>query len=133
MKGYLRKQVANKTDVNIETLRYYEKIQLIIPPERTEKGYRIYPEETITKINFIKSAKESGFTLEEIKTLLQISENKSPNLNDVSQLLDHKIEDIQSKIYTLEKMKETLAKVRLNLKSSNTCPVIKTYLQNYWE
>ncbi len=131
MKGYLRKQVANKTDVNIETLRYYEKIQLINPPERTEKGYRIYPEETITKINFIKSAKESGFTLEEIKTLLQISENKSPNLNDVSQLLDHKIEDMQSKIYTLEKMKETLAKVRLNLKSSNTCPVIKTYLQNF--
>ena len=133
MTGYLRKQVANKTNVNIETLRYYEKIRLINVPKRTEKGYRIYSEETITKINFIKSAKESGFTLEEIKELFQISENKNHNLGDVSQLLDHKITDIKARIFTLENMIDTLEKVKLNLKSSNTCPVIKTYLQNFQE
>ncbi len=81
MTGYLRKQVADKTNIHIETLRYYEKIRLINPPERTEKGYRIYHDEIINKINFIKSAKESEFTLEEIKELFMISENQNHNLS----------------------------------------------------
>lgn len=131
MTGYLRKQAAEKANINIETLRYYEKIQLINPPDRTENGYRIYPEEVINKINFIKSARECGFTLEEIKELFQISENQGHDLNDVSLLLNHKIEEIETKIRSLEKMKETLTKVRLNLKTSNTCPLVKAYLQNF--
>ena len=65
-------QLAKIAEVNIETVRYYERRGLIPKPRRRESGYREYPEETVERIRFIKHAKVLGFSLKEIGELLSL-------------------------------------------------------------
>lgn len=67
MEGYLRGQAAEMAGINLETLRYYGKLGLIETSARTPSGYRLYPEESIVRLAFIRNAKLCGFTLREIK------------------------------------------------------------------
>ncbi|MFF0826290.1 MerR family transcriptional regulator [Brevibacillus sp. NPDC003359] len=75
MDGLTRSQVASEAKVHIETVRYYEKRGLIATTPRNESGYRMFPQQTVTDIQFIKRAQEIGFTLEEIKNLLSLYKN----------------------------------------------------------
>ncbi len=63
-------KVAKRAQVNVETVRYYERRGLIPQPPRRESGYRRYSQDTVARIQFIKRAKELGFTLKEISELL---------------------------------------------------------------
>jgi hypothetical protein len=73
--GYLRGEIAKMANVNIETLRYYENYSLIPSPIRSDSGYRLYSEEILSRLTFIKNAKFCGFSLKEIKKkILQIME-----------------------------------------------------------
>ena len=127
MASYLRGQAAKAANINIETLRYYEKIKLIPVPRRTEKGYRLYQEEVITKLEFIKQAKTLGFSLEEIISMFAIS-NKRENLNDLTNAIKSKIKEIESEIIKLEKRKVFLIGVADNLNEANDCPLIQYYI-----
>jgi DNA-binding transcriptional MerR regulator len=73
MEGLTISQVAKASNVNIETIRYYERRGLIPEPPRTNSGYRMFSYEVIRDIQFIKRAQDVGFTLEEIKKLLSAS------------------------------------------------------------
>jgi len=72
MEGLTVSKVALKSNVCVETVRYYERRGLITKPPRSELGYRMYLDEVIEDINFIKRAQAIGFTLEEIKQLLTL-------------------------------------------------------------
>lgn len=63
-------QVAEAADVNLQTLRYYERRGLLVEPERTLGGHRLYPPETVTVLRVVKAAQRLGFTLDEISELL---------------------------------------------------------------
>jgi len=65
-------QVAKRSGIGIETLRYYERKGLVEEPPRTESGYRQYPEDVVARIRFIRRAKELGFKLSEISELLSL-------------------------------------------------------------
>ena len=65
-------KLAKEAGVNIDTVRYYERRQLLLKPERTPSGYRIYQSEAITRIKFIKRAQVLGFSLDEIRELFQL-------------------------------------------------------------
>jgi len=73
---YLRGEIAKMADINVETLRYYEKNHLIPIPDRTKKGYRLYPEDTLDILAFIKSAKSAGFTLAQIRAIFSVVEGE---------------------------------------------------------
>ena len=64
MKYYLRGEIAKIAGINAETLRYYEKEKLIPIPKRNSSGYRLYSENTLIIFNFIKNAKDAGFSLD---------------------------------------------------------------------
>lgn len=68
MDGMTRGEVADKAGVNPETLRYYERNDLIPTPPRFDGGFRLYDDSYVKRLQFIKRAKELGFTLAEIKT-----------------------------------------------------------------
>ena len=68
-------RVASQAGVGIDTVRFYERRGLLPEPERTASGYRIYTVETIDRLNFIRRAKDLGFSLEEISTLLDLQES----------------------------------------------------------
>ena len=70
MNGLTIGRLAKQAGLGIETIRFYERQGLIQPPPRTDSNYRIYPEEEVARLKFIKRAKDLGFTLKEIKELL---------------------------------------------------------------
>lgn len=127
---YLRSQIAKAADLNIETIRFYEKSGLIPVPDRTDSGYRIYTDSTLDRLEFIKYAKNSGFTLEEIKHLLSLLDRKIIDQAYISDLLDKKIEDIDRKVSSYIGMKEFLLKVKDNLYQPDKCPVIQSLINN---
>jgi DNA-binding transcriptional MerR regulator len=65
-------EVAKQAHVRIETLRYYERTGLVASPPRSESNYRLYPQETVRRVQFIKRAQELGFSLKEIMELLSL-------------------------------------------------------------
>ena len=101
-------KLAKAADVNVETLRYYEKRGLLPEPPRKESGYRVYPESFVDRLKFIKGAQVLGFTLEEIQDLLDMRLDTKANRADVRLRATEKIENIQGKIEALEQMKQAL-------------------------
>jgi len=111
MEGFTTGQLAKKAGVNIETVRYYERIGLIPKPGRRESGYRQYSDETIRRVQFIRHAKELGFTLKEIHELLSLKHDQGTPCSMVKNRAKSKIEDIEAKIRTLRGMKKALVKL----------------------
>ena len=101
-------QLAKETGINVETLRYYEQRELMPEPPRRESGYRIYPESSVGRIRFIKSAQELGFTLEEIKELLALRVDETATKADVRTHAEEKVAQIDAKIAALTQMRTAL-------------------------
>lgn len=104
-------QVAKQAGVGIETVRYYERRELIDPPPRKSSGYRQYPKDTVKRIKFILRSKELGFSLKEISDLLSLKVDPSGKCSDVKKRADNKISDIEDKIRTLKKMEKALKRL----------------------
>jgi MerR family transcriptional regulator, copper efflux regulator len=104
-------QLAKRADVGVETVRFYERQGLLAEPDRKPSGYRQYDEEVVLRLQFIRRAKELGFTLNEIKDLLSLRLDPSTTCADVKRRAEEKIDDIEAKIRTLQRMKKALVKV----------------------
>lgn len=101
-------QLAKACDVNIQTIRYYERQGLLPEPERRLSGYRMYSPDYMQRIRFIKRAKELGFTLKEISDLLSLRVDRKTSCADVKKRADSKIIDMEEKIQSLQRMKSAL-------------------------
>lgn len=101
------KDVVEKTRIDKETLRFYESKGLLPEVKRTESGYRIFSTETVTRIQFITTAKQAGFTLSEIKGLIDLQQNSGPcrSSRDIAKF---KKAEISNKIKALKKMDKML-------------------------
>ncbi|WP_238134241.1 Hg(II)-responsive transcriptional regulator [Calderihabitans maritimus] len=129
MKGLTISQVAKQVGVNVETVRYYERLGLISKPPRTESGYRLFPHEVIGRIKFIKRAQELGFTLSEINKLLGLADSENFDCHEVRQFASQKLREIESKIRDLEKIKIVLQDLSSRCPgqgSISQCPIIET-------
>jgi len=101
-------EVAKRADVNKETVRYYEKRELIPKPDRRHSGYRIFTQQHIDQITFIKRAQELGFTLSEIKELLELRVDENTSCSEIKTEAQQKYQDAVQKINDLQRIKETL-------------------------
>ncbi|MDK1031917.1 MAG: heavy metal-responsive transcriptional regulator, partial [Planctomycetia bacterium] len=104
-------KVAHHAGVGVETIRFYEREGLIEEPPRRQSGYRQYPEEAVSRIRFIRRAKELGFSLKEIKELLSLRASPRARCADVRKRAEAKINDIEQKVRTLQRMKKALVKL----------------------
>ncbi len=104
-------EVAKRSDVGIETIRYYERQGLLSEPDRRPSGYRQYDESVVSRLQFIRRAKELGFTLSEIKELLGLWFDVNTKCVHVRQRAERKINDIEDKIRSLQRMKRSLKKI----------------------
>lgn len=105
--GKLAKACGVKTD----TVRYYERLGLLAPVERSESGYRKYDQESIKRLNFVRRAQGLGFTLEEIRELLDLSEKPEADCGDVRERAGQKIAEVETRIVDLKKIKDSLKKL----------------------
>jgi len=121
-------KLAKRAGVNVETLRYYERIGLMPQPQRRESGYRMYSDEDLTRLAFIQHAKELGFTLREIKELLELRVDARTNCEEVRTQTEAKIRDIDQKILHLQRIREVLSKLATACHQNNAtseCPILE--------
>lgn len=120
--------VARRANVHIETIRYYERRGLLEKPPRSRSNYRLYSEEAITRIRFIKRAQELGFSLKEIKELLSLRAAPRARCADVRRRAEAKIRNIKEKIGTLEAMREALLRLVAECSGRRritACPILE--------
>jgi len=108
MKGLTIGKVAKRAGLGAETVRYYEREGLITPAARTDSNYRIYHQDDIARLHFIKHAKSLGFSLKEIKELLVLRHNPSADQEEVKRQTEAKLASINQKILHLSRIKEIL-------------------------
>ena len=102
------KQVVEKTGLSRDTIRFYEQQGLIAAPKRTENGYRQYDESVILYLNMINQAKDLGFTLKEIKQLVQLLYSRELTQAQMQRQLQIKREEINRKLSELENIRQQI-------------------------
>ena len=121
--------LAKSASVNLETIRYYERQGLLPKPPRTRSGYRSFPADAPRRVRFIKRAQELGFSLKEIKELLEIRFDPGTTCADVRGRAEAKLADIDRKIRDLQRMREALARLTLACPGRGAvsgCPILES-------
>lgn len=101
-------ELAKKLDLNTQTIRYYERIELLPKPERTEAGYRTYREEDERRLRFIRNARNTGLTLGEVKEVLAFRERGEQPCAYVTEAIARRAEEVEHQIEELTRFKREL-------------------------
>ena len=101
-------KVAKITGVGVETIRFYEREGLIQNPPRNASGYRAYPPGTVERIRFIRTAKDLGFTLREIRELLSLRVDPIGSCEEVKEMAMSKLNDVEDRIRVLQAIRKSL-------------------------
>lgn len=128
MKDLTSGSLAKAADVNLETIRFYERQNLIAKPPRTAAGYRVFPAEAVQRVRFIRRAQTLGFSLKEIKELLALSMTRGSSCRTVRERAERKVGDIEQKIAALEAMKKALRKLAKTCSGNGLltkCPILE--------
>ena len=134
MDGLTRGQLAQRAQVSLETVRFYEQEGLLPPAPRTTAGYRKFSEATVERLTFVRRAKDLGFSLEEVRELLMLQDEHMDACAEVRDLLQKKLVLVRAKRTELEKLEDqlhlalrkcdqTLKQTRI--KSHEACPVLE--------
>ena len=99
---------AKASGVSAKMIRYYEEQGLIVAAKRTDAGYRIYSEQDVQVLRFIKRARDLGFAVEWIKSLLALWQDQHRQSSDVRELAKRHVDELQQKITQLQQMVGTL-------------------------
>lgn len=103
--------LSERTGVNIETIRYYERIRLIPSPPRTESGRRLYGAEDIRRLTFIRHARELGFGISAIKTMLHLQDVPEASCDQVSHIATDQLQAVESRIRRLLGLRTELTRM----------------------
>ncbi len=119
-------ELSRLSGVNIETIRYYERIKMIPEPPRTESGRRLYSGADLRVLAFIRRSRELGFSLEDIRTLLRLGGPEKASCREVREIAAHHLAGIRAKLGDLKKLERLLAKTvaRCSGKTAPDCPVL---------
>jgi MerR family mercuric resistance operon transcriptional regulator len=121
-------QVAKHAGVGVETVRFYERQGLLDAPPRRQSGYRQYSQEVIRRIQFIKRAKDLGFSLKEIRDLLSLRVDPAMTCSEVKARAEAKIADIDTKIRDLQRMHTALVQLAAACTGqgrTSQCPILE--------
>jgi MerR family transcriptional regulator, mercuric resistance operon regulatory protein len=118
-------ELAEMTGVNLETVRYYERIGLP-RPERTPGGHRNYESEHVRRLSFIRRSRELGFTIDQVRGLLQLVDGRRYTCGEVQAIAFRHIADVRRKIADLRHLEEALANLAARCKGGQVpeCPIV---------
>jgi DNA-binding transcriptional MerR regulator len=126
-----RGELAKATGVNRETVRYYEKHGLLLAPGRSDSNYCLFEEAAIERLRFIKRAQAVGFSLGEIRELLDLRYAPDAACSDVRDIVEGKIEAIEAQIRALEDMRAVLCDLAAacpgGAASLDVCPIVEHF------
>ncbi len=104
-------KLAEATGTKVETVRYYERAGLIAPPARTSGNYRSYRTEDLERLRFIRRTRDLGFSMEEVRALLDMAQERDRDCGTVDELAKRHLGDIDRKIADLKALRRELAGV----------------------
>ena len=109
MAGLAIGELARRTGVHIETIRYFEKVGLLDKPDRTEGGHRVYAEQHVRALSFIRRARELGFTPDEVRAILNLGGPGKACCDEVEAIAVHHLDQVRRKIADLARLERLLA------------------------
>lgn len=101
-------QVAQQAGVTAKTLRFYEDAGLLPAPDRTSGGYRDYPGEAVDRVAFVRSAQAAGFTLGQVKQVLDIRDGGEPPCEHVRVIVDERLAEVERRLVELRRTRDQL-------------------------
>ena len=118
--------LSKRTGVNIETIRYYERIDLLPAPPRTPGGRRSYAESHVRVLTFIRRGRELGFPIDDIRTLLGLAEPEDASCAEVEKIARSHLDSVRSKIADLTRLERVLSETVSQCGSDDapSCPVL---------
>ncbi|MBD3731864.1 MAG: helix-turn-helix domain-containing protein [Sphingopyxis sp.] len=104
-------ELSKATGTNIETIRYYERIGLLPAPLRTNANYRSYGDGHRTRLSFVRHSRDLGFTIEEIRSLLDLSDHPDRDCGDADRIASAHLEQVEAKIDQLSALRDELTRI----------------------
>jgi Hg(II)-responsive transcriptional regulator len=120
-------EVARAAGVGVETVRFYVRRNLIAQPKRPLSGYRTYDQQTAERIRFIRRAQELGFSLAEVKQLLELRRDPRRRCADVKSEAEAKISQIDAKVASLRRVRRALVDITKSCSGKgpiSACPIL---------
>jgi MerR family mercuric resistance operon transcriptional regulator len=127
MRGLSTGQLAKAAGVNLETVRYYERIGLIAKPARTTGGQRSYSSEDARHLAFVRRARELGFSIDDIRALLKLAAPGQPSCAEVQSIASAHLTNVRTKLADLARLEKILAATvdQCSGDASPACPVLE--------
>jgi MerR family transcriptional regulator, mercuric resistance operon regulatory protein len=118
--------LSERSGVNVETIRYYEKIGVMPIPARTAAGYRIYNLDHLRRLHFVRRGRELGFNLDELRGLLHLVDGHSFTCAQVQALTVEHLKDIRQKIIDLRRLERVMSEMAKQCSGDQLpeCPII---------
>ncbi|MEO6154252.1 MAG: MerR family transcriptional regulator [Thermomonas sp.] len=124
--------LAQRADVGIDTIRYYEREGMIPAPLRTPSGYRDYRDDDVARLRFVRRAKLLGFTLQEIRELLELTASASDDMAGLNARAQAKVDDVNGRIAELVRVRDALQRLVTACPGHgalDTCPIMAALSQ----
>jgi MerR family mercuric resistance operon transcriptional regulator len=124
-------QLATAAGVNVETVRYYQRRELLAPPERPSGGIGRYPPGALTRLRFIKRSQSLGFSLDDVQALLSLDDGQA--CSSARKIGEHKLADVRQRIQTLQALESALQKLVAQCSTSRgkvSCPLIEALMRS---
>ncbi len=137
MRGHLKKrgyaigEVSRLSNVNIETIRFYERIAILPKPDRTRGGNRQYNQDQLKRLFFVRRCRELGFSLDDIRKLLTMVDRKDFTCGEVYKMANAHLATINKKLKDLKKLQRTLKQMAAECDQDDIpeCPIIDTLFE----
>lgn len=126
-------ELAKKSGVKVVTIRYYEHIDLLPAPARTEGNYRTYNREHASRLSFIRRCRDLGFPLDQVRDLLRLSSEDAPSCEEVCHLAARHLQSIEDKVADLERLAAELRRMSASCSGSlpmSDCRIIEALAQD---
>jgi MerR family transcriptional regulator, copper efflux regulator len=120
-------EVARQTGISVEAIRYYERLGLLREAPRTESGYRKFAPEVVRRLRFVQRAQALGFSLQEIRELLELRSSPAASASEVQRLAEAKLAEVDRKLADLARIREALATVSCTCSGEgpiSECPIL---------
>ncbi|MDD2050475.1 Cu(I)-responsive transcriptional regulator [Pseudomonas putida] len=120
-------QAARRSGLSAKMIRYYESINLLKPALRSDSGYRVYQQEDLHRLAFIKRSRDLGFSLDEVARLLTLWQDRQRASADVKALASQHIDDLNRRIEELVSLRDTLSELVAHCQGDDRpdCPILK--------
>jgi MerR family mercuric resistance operon transcriptional regulator len=130
-RGYPIGEMSKRTGVNIETIRYYERIGIMPQPDRTAGGNRQYNHNQLKRLSFIKTSRELGFSIGEIRALLEMVDRQDFTCGEVHGLTIGHLACVREKIKGLRKLEKALVGMASECSQGDVpdCPILETLFE----